>query len=215
MAGREYESPAVSGPFPKGWQRVIRNPPGPSPWITPPPSGRTPLVEPDQAGPSRVGTGMFPLTPGVPLTPGFPLAPGFPRPRPAPSPGSRLAPPRPGFEFDRPGGRHRRTQPGDAGLEAGPAARGPAGRSRVIRVAVPAAVLVLGLAGGLVVHANSSRIPAVASFPPAVLAGQDFTPYQPGSTRGIVLSEGRVASAGSEIVAVGAVSGQVVPRAQF
>jgi hypothetical protein len=85
----------------------------------------------------------------------------------------------------------------------------------MLRVAGPAAVLVLGLAGGLVVNANSSRIPAAASFPPAVPAGQDFAPYQPGSTRGIVLSEGRVASAGAEIVAVGAESGQVVPRAQF
>jgi hypothetical protein len=114
MAGREYESRPCPGPFPKGWQRVIRNPPGPSPWITPPPSGRTPLIEPDQAGPSRVGTGMFPLTPGFPR----PVPP--PRPRPAPPPGSRLAPPRPGFEFDRPAGRHRRTQPGDAdGSRAG------------------------------------------------------------------------------------------------
>ena len=85
----------------------------------------------------------------------------------------------------------------------------------MLQVAVPTAVLVLGLAGGLVVNANSSRMPAAASFPPAVPAGQDFAPYQPGSTRGIVLSEGRVASAGAEIVAVGAESGQLVPRAQF
>jgi hypothetical protein len=85
----------------------------------------------------------------------------------------------------------------------------------MIRVAVPVAVLVLGLAGGLAVHANSGRIPAAASFPPAVLAGRDFTPYLTGSTRGVMLSEGRVASAGAEIVAVGAESGQVVPRAQF
>lgn len=85
----------------------------------------------------------------------------------------------------------------------------------MLRVAVPVAVLVLGLAGGLVVHENSGRGPAAASFPPAVLAGRDFTPYQQASTRGIVLSEGRVASAGAEIVAVGAESGQLVPRAQF
>src|SRR5690242_3012976 len=169
MAGREYESRPCPGPFPKGWQRVIRNPPGSSPWITPPPSGRIPLAEPGQAGPSRVGTGMFPLTPGFPR----PVPP--PRPLLAPPPRPRLAPPRPGFEFDRPAGRHRRTQRGDAGLEPGPQARDPAGRSRVIWVAGPAAVLVLGLAGGLVVNANSSRIPAVASFPPAVLAGRDFT----------------------------------------
>src|SRR5581483_8935216 len=59
MARREYESPPVSGPFPKGWKRVIRNPPGSSPWITPPPSRRSPLVEPAPAGPFQPAPGQF------------------------------------------------------------------------------------------------------------------------------------------------------------
>jgi hypothetical protein len=85
----------------------------------------------------------------------------------------------------------------------------------MLRVAVPVAVLALGVAGGLVVNANSDRPQASADFPPAVLAGRDFPPYLTGSTRGVVLSEGRVASSGTEIVAVGAESGQLIPRAQF
>src|SRR5581483_1089612 len=177
MARRECESPPVSGPFPKGWKRVIRNPPGSSPWITPPPSRRSPLVEPApagpfqpapgqfqagagrdqfqagagrpqfQAGPSPVGTGMFPLTPGIPPAPGPPRPAAPPRPSPSPRPeGSRRAPRPlpPGFEFDRPAGRHRQTQPGDSGLVPAPAGSGSAGRRRMIRVAVPTAVLVLG-----------------------------------------------------------------------
>ncbi len=85
----------------------------------------------------------------------------------------------------------------------------------MLRVAVPVTVLTLGVASGLLVSANSSRARPAPVFPPAVLAGQDFTPYLTGSTRGIVLSEGRVASAGAELVAVGAETGQLVPRAQF
>jgi hypothetical protein len=48
-----------------------------------------------------------------------------------------------------------------------------------------------------------------------MLGGQDFSPYAVGSTRGITQSQGRVASAGPEVVAVSAESGQRVPRAQF
>ncbi|MGD0241991.1 MAG: sialidase family protein [Streptosporangiaceae bacterium] len=126
-----------------------------------------------------------------------------------------MPPPRPGFEFDRAAGRHRRTpRPPDAGLASGPVS-GPAIRPRVSRVALLVAVLALGVAAGLVVNANSQPSRLSVSFPPAVLAGRDFAPYLAGSTRGIVLSEGRVASAGDEVVAVGAESGQLVPRAQF
>jgi hypothetical protein len=85
----------------------------------------------------------------------------------------------------------------------------------MLRVVVPAVVLALGVASGMVVNAKSSRSPSSPGYPPAVLAGRDFTPYRAGSTRGVVLSEGRVASSGAEIVAVGAESGQLVPRAQF
>jgi hypothetical protein len=127
---------------------VIRNPPGSSPWITPPPFLQSPQADSPQAssrvrfqsGPSPIGSGAFPLTPD------------FPPPRPPLTRAPRAAGPRPGFP--RPG------------------------------------------------------------FPSAVPAGRDFAPYLAGGTRGIVLSEGRVASADDEVVAVGAESGQVVPRAQ-
>ena len=88
-----------------------------------------------------------------------------------------------------------------------------------MRVAVPVTLIALGVASGLIVSANNDgrHAPSASSprFPAAILAGQDFTPYAAGSTRGITLSEGRVASAGAEIVAVGAETGQSVPRAQF
>jgi len=183
--------------------------------------------------------GSFP--PGPPRGP-FPPAPDPRRPdprRPAPpAPGNP-----PGYEFDErrgkprirlgrpatrdlgfdlddpPGGRHRR--PSRLGF-----GRSGFGRSgRALRVAVPVTVVTLGVASGLIVSVNSSahRAPAssgsspgtAAGFPPATLAGQDFTPYAAGSTRGVTLSEGRVTSAGAEIVAVGAETGQLVPRAQF
>ena len=85
----------------------------------------------------------------------------------------------------------------------------------MLRIAVPVAVLALGVASGLVVNADNSRSQASPGFPPALLARREFTPYLSGSTRGVVLSEGRVASSGTEIVAVGAESGQLIPRAQF
>jgi hypothetical protein len=85
--------------------------------------------------------------------------------------------------------------------------------------AVVGSVLILGIAAGAIVSANNSprgtgAVPAPA-FLPAILGGQDFTPYAAGSTRGITQSQGRLASSGSEIVAVSAESGQRVPRAQF
>jgi hypothetical protein len=56
--------------------------------------------------------------------------------------------------------------------------------------------------------------PDAAGFLPAVTANQDFTPYTK-STRGTAQPVGRLTSAGDEIVAVGAETGQAVPRAQF
>jgi hypothetical protein len=72
---------------------------------------------------------------------------------------------------------------------------------------------------GIVVSVNkgsSSAAPFSASaLPPATFAGQDFTPYLAASTRGITQLQGRVASSGDEVVAVGAETGQPVPRTQF
>ena len=84
-------------------------------------------------------------------------------------------------------------------------------------MAVPVTVITLGMAVSLIVNVNNGGAAPSASspVPGGDLAGQDFTPYSAGSTRGIALSEGRVASSGPEIVAVGAETGQSVPRAQF
>jgi len=112
-----------------------------------------------------------------------------------------------GLDVDIPAaGRHRR-----------PPRLGSGRPGRTLRVAVPVTVIVLGVTSGLIVSVNNGTHRALPSpgFPPATLAGQDFTPYAAGSTRGVTLSEGRVTSDGTEIVAVGAETGQLVPRAQF
>jgi hypothetical protein len=88
-----------------------------------------------------------------------------------------------------------------------------------IRVAIPIlAMVVFGVAVVVIADANSGHAgptPSAASlgFPPATLAGNDFTAT--GSGRGITQTLGRVASVGHEIVAVGSQAGTRIPRAQF
>jgi hypothetical protein len=88
-----------------------------------------------------------------------------------------------------------------------------------IRVAIPIlAMVVFGVAVVVIADANSGHAgptPSAASlgFPPATLAGNDFTAA--GSGRGITQTLGRVASVGHEIVAVGSQAGTRIPRAQF
>jgi hypothetical protein len=88
-----------------------------------------------------------------------------------------------------------------------------------IRVAIPIlAMVVFGVAVVVIADANSGHAgpaPSAASlgFPPATLAGNDFTAA--GSGRGITQTLGRVASVGDEIVAVGSLAGTRIPRAQF
>ena len=88
-----------------------------------------------------------------------------------------------------------------------------------VRVAIPIlAMVVFGVAVVVIAGANSgnagSAPPATAlGFPPATLAGNDFT--APASDRGITQTLGRVASVGPEIVAVGSQAGARIPRAQF
>ena len=88
-----------------------------------------------------------------------------------------------------------------------------------IRVAIPIlAMVVFGVAVVVIAGANSGHsgpTPSAASlgFPPATLAGNDFTAT--GSGRGITQTLGRVASVGHEIVAVGSQVGTRIPRAQF
>ena len=88
-----------------------------------------------------------------------------------------------------------------------------------IRVAIPIlAMVVFGVAVVVIAGANSGNAgptPSAASlgFPPATLAGNDFTAA--GGGRGITQTLGRVTSVGDEIVAVGSQAGTLIPRAQF
>jgi len=79
-------------------------------------------------------------------------------------------------------------------------------------------MILFGVAVVVIVGANSgSPGPAAPAtglgFPPATLAGEDFTAAESG--RGINQTLGQVASDGTEIVAVGSQSGATIGRAQF
>jgi hypothetical protein len=86
-------------------------------------------------------------------------------------------------------------------------------------VAIPIlAMVVFGVAVVVIADANSGHAgptPSAASlgFPPATLAGRDFTAGA--SVRGITQTLGRVTSVGDKIVAVGSQSGARIGRAQF
>jgi hypothetical protein len=88
-----------------------------------------------------------------------------------------------------------------------------------IRVAIPiVAMVVFGVAVAVIADANSGHAgptPSAASlgFPPATLAGHDFTAAA--SVRGITQTLGGMTSVGHEIVAVGSQSGARIARAQF
>jgi hypothetical protein len=92
-------------------------------------------------------------------------------------------------------------------------------RGWVTKVAIPIlAMIVFGVAVVVIVGANSGNAdpaaPATAlGFPPATLAGAEFTAAESG--RGISQTLGQVASDGTEIVAVGSQSGARIGRAQF
>ena len=87
------------------------------------------------------------------------------------------------------------------------------------KVAIPIlAMVVFGVAVVVIADANSGNSgpppPATAlGFPPATLAGNDFTAAD--SARGIRATLGRVTSVGDEIVAVGSQAGARIARAQF
>ena len=88
-----------------------------------------------------------------------------------------------------------------------------------LRVGVPILTMIaVGVAVVVVIGAHSGTgqpAPGTAAlgFPPATLAGQDFTAAA--TSRGINQALGRVASDGDEVVAVGAETGALIPRAQF
>jgi hypothetical protein len=88
-----------------------------------------------------------------------------------------------------------------------------------VRVAIPIlAMVVFGVAVAVISDANSGHAgptPSAASlgFPPATLAGHDFTAAV--SVRGITQTLGGMTSVGDELVAVGSQSGARIARAQF
>jgi hypothetical protein len=73
------------------------------------------------------------------------------------------------------------------------------------------AVVVIAGAGGS--HAGPAPPPAALGFPPATMAGDQFSAVDSG--RGISQTLGRVTSDGAEIVAVGSQQGARIARAQF
>ncbi len=87
------------------------------------------------------------------------------------------------------------------------------------RVAIPIlATIVIGGSIAVIAGANNSHSgpapdPTSLAFPPATLAGREFTAADSG--RGISQTLGRVTSDGSEIVAVGSQAGARIARAQF
>ena len=197
-----------------------------------------PLGPPPPGPPARPDPGVS--RPGAPGGPRPPQGPPWQRPAPgfeferggraASRAGgtatlfrSPLTVPDPGSARPRRRGSHR-TQPvlswlGRRDPVAEPVPRpwsgGPAGPSLLV------ALVVLSLLGFAVIIVNANKPAPMASrmpapvFLPATAAGRDFTPYAAGSTRGIGEFQGRVASAGAEVVSVGAETGQHVTRAEF
>ena len=92
-------------------------------------------------------------------------------------------------------------------------------RGWALRVGVPILTMIaVGIAVVVIVGAHSttnSPAPGATAlgFPPATLAGRDFTASP--STRGLTQQLGRVAADGSAVVAVGGQSGGRIARAQF
>jgi len=92
-------------------------------------------------------------------------------------------------------------------------------RGLALRVAIPIlAMTVFGVSVVVIAGANGSHpgnapAPSSLGFPPATLAGREFTAADTG--RGISQTLGRVTSDGAEIVAVGSQAGARIARAQF
>jgi len=88
-----------------------------------------------------------------------------------------------------------------------------------MRVAIPIlAMVVFGVAVVVLTGVNSGNAgptppPSALGFPPATLAGNDFTATPNG--RGITQTLGRVTNVGNEVVAVGSQTGARIDRAQF
>jgi hypothetical protein len=233
-------TPRRTPPSQPGHGRVPRTHPGSqtaeprpfryTPTVSQHPRGDTPRVPPDSGW---GGTSRVPPDSGWGGTPReFFVPPGASRP-PAGPPG----PPRPSRSGPgRPAARREEGPARAAGAEWARLLRsllpqpvkrrwsreflaGLEFRGWGIRVAIPIlAMVVFGVAVVVIADANSGHAgpaPSAASlgFPPATLAGHDFTAGA--SVRGITQTLGRVTSVGDEIVAVGSQSGARIARAQF
>ena len=112
------------------------------------------------------------------------------------------------------------------GVARGSVVTSPAGPWHVRRGVWQAAIAVIAILGLVAVgflafggsggaSARPARTAAVAQYPPARLAGADFGTDPGHPARGIFQSVSAVAAAGGTIVAVGSLTGQWIPRAQF
>ncbi len=127
----------------------------------------------------------------------------------------------PGVGVQAPGGRGGAQAP----VPGRRARRGISGRSIAIGVAVILVVAVLAAAGYLIGGAGGGKHEAavrkprppqpVSPYPPAALAGADFTTSPSLATRGVFQSLSAVASYGTTVVAAGSETGTDIGRAQF
>jgi hypothetical protein len=204
------------------------------------PRSAPPQAWPDNGQPAVPGFEFDARTPSRRRAPSAPSAPSGRRagPRDQPWVGPPPSgPPPSGPPGDQQGtGRAARSDPRTAGAEwtallrsflPQPAKRtwfkefraGLVFRGWATKVAVPIlAMIVFGVAVVVIAGANSGTAgPAPSAtalgFPPATLAGADFTAAASG--RGVSQSLGQVASDGAEVVAVGSQAGARIPRAQF
>src|SRR5487761_361974 len=152
-------------------------------------------VSPATVSPTTISPSPpMPQGPAVPPGPAVTRAPAAAPPSPAVRPPSAPA----GPSFRRPGrGWHVRREVWLAALAV-----------IVVIVLVVAGFLVFG--GG-----GPARSGGAGAYPPARLAGADFTGTPGQQARGIFQTVSGVAASGSTVVAVGSQAGQWVPRAQF
>ena len=183
-------------------------------------------------GPGRIGADPF--GPGPPGPPGPPAPPATYRTatEPARTGPARIGPARPGPARPGPAGPALRAARSEWARLLRSFLPEPPQRSWftdfrsalqfrgvMVRVAIPImAMIVFGVAVAVLASANSDHPgpappPAALGFPPATLAGSQFTAAAGG--RGINQTLGRVTSDGAEIVAVGSQDGARIARAQF
>lgn len=159
-------------------------------------------VDPQGSGTTQGSQGTTAGLQGAAVTPAA-TTPGTSVTPAATTPGASVTPPAtaPGISLKPPGGGARHVRRG------------------VWLAAVAVIVVLVLVVVGLLVFGGNGGGPAgsgaLGSYPPARLAGADFTAGPGQQVRGIFQSVSGVAASGSTIVAVGSQAGQWVPRAQF